>query len=56
LKTENLLLDENETLKVSNFGLSALPESRRQDGLLHTACGTPAYVAVAQRQMYGLVE
>uniref|UniRef100_A0A0E0PNX5 non-specific serine/threonine protein kinase n=1 Tax=Oryza rufipogon TaxID=4529 RepID=A0A0E0PNX5_ORYRU len=45
LKPENLLLDENETLKVSDFGLSALAESRRQDGLLHTACGTPAYVA-----------
>jgi 5'-AMP-activated protein kinase catalytic alpha subunit len=45
LKPENLLLDENETLKVSDFGLSALAESTRQDGLLHTACGTPAYVA-----------
>ncbi|XP_052154685.1 CBL-interacting protein kinase 28 [Oryza glaberrima] len=45
LKPENLLLDENETLKVSDFGLSVLAESRRQDGLLHTACGTPAYVA-----------
>ncbi|GJN14708.1 hypothetical protein PR202_gb01563 [Eleusine coracana subsp. coracana] len=33
------------TLKVSDFGLSALAESKRQDGLLHTACGTPAYVA-----------
>ncbi|KAL5225854.1 hypothetical protein ABZP36_012493 [Zizania latifolia] len=45
LKPENLLLDENETLKVSDFGLSALAASKRQDGLLHTACGTPAYVA-----------
>lgn len=45
LKPENLLLDENENLKVSDFGLSALADSRRQDGLLHTACGTPAYVA-----------
>jgi 5'-AMP-activated protein kinase catalytic alpha subunit len=45
LKLENLLLDENETLKVSDFGLSALAESKRQDGMLHTACGTPAYVA-----------
>ncbi|CAM0950475.1 unnamed protein product [Alopecurus aequalis] len=45
LKPENLLLDENENLKVSDFGLSALSESRRQDGLLHTACGSPAYVA-----------
>lgn len=45
LKPENLLLDENENLKVSDFGLSALTESKRQDGLLHTTCGTPAYVA-----------
>lgn len=45
LKPENLLLDENGNLKVSDFGLSALSESRKQDGLLHTTCGTPAYVA-----------
>lgn len=45
IKPENLLLDENEDLKVSDFGLSALAESKRQDGLLHTTCGTPAYVA-----------
>ncbi|CAM0883040.1 unnamed protein product [Alopecurus aequalis] len=45
LKPENLLLDENENLKVSDFGLSALADCTRQDGLLHTTCGTPAYVA-----------
>ncbi|GFS42583.1 CBL-interacting protein kinase 5 [Actinidia rufa] len=45
LKPENLLLDENGDLKVSDFGLSALPEQLRHDGLLHTRCGTPAYVA-----------
>ncbi|CAI9283342.1 unnamed protein product [Lactuca saligna] len=45
LKPENLLLDESGNLKVTDFGLSALCESRRQDGLLHTTCGTPAYVA-----------
>ncbi|CAL9205935.1 CBL-interacting protein kinase 18 [Musa acuminata AAA Group] len=45
LKPENLLLDDNGNLKISDFGLSALAESKRQDGLLHTTCGTPAYVA-----------
>lgn len=45
LKPENLLLDENRNLKISDFGLSALPDCKRQDGLLHTSCGTPAYVA-----------
>ncbi|THG06702.1 hypothetical protein TEA_002720 [Camellia sinensis var. sinensis] len=45
LKPENLLLDANEVLKVSDFGLSALPQQVREDGLLHTTCGTPNYVA-----------
>ncbi|XVF37432.1 hypothetical protein REPUB_Repub20aG0007300 [Reevesia pubescens] len=45
LKPENLLLDEHGNLKVTDFGLSALAESKQQDGLLHTTCGTPAYVA-----------
>ncbi|KAI3450254.1 hypothetical protein Pfo_006919 [Paulownia fortunei] len=45
LKPENLLLDENGDLKVSDFGLSALTDQVQADGLLHTLCGTPAYVA-----------
>ncbi|XP_039020700.1 CBL-interacting protein kinase 23-like isoform X3 [Hibiscus syriacus] len=45
LKPENLLLDGNGVLKVSDFGLSALPQQVRADGLLHTTCGTPNYVA-----------
>ncbi|KAH0706988.1 CBL-interacting serine/threonine-protein kinase 6 [Solanum tuberosum] len=45
LKPENLLLDEEGNLKVTDFGLSAFTDHLRQDGLLHTTCGTPAYVA-----------
>lgn len=45
LKPENLLLDEGGNLKVTDFGLSAFTEHLKQDGLLHTTCGTPAYVA-----------
>ncbi|GAB2233712.1 hypothetical protein Droror1_Dr00002941 [Drosera rotundifolia] len=45
LKPENLLLDATGNLKVSDFGLSALSQQVRDDGLLHTSCGTPNYVA-----------
>ncbi|KAJ0836699.1 putative protein kinase CAMK-CAMKL-CHK1 family [Helianthus annuus] len=45
LKPENILLDEDGNLKVSDFGLSAISEQIRGDGLFHTFCGTPAYVA-----------
>ncbi|CAI9087255.1 OLC1v1021282C1 [Oldenlandia corymbosa var. corymbosa] len=45
LKPENILLDEDGNLKVSDFGLSAISEQIKQDGLFHTFCGTPAYVA-----------
>lgn len=47
LKPENLLLDEGDTLKISDFGLSNL--YRGNDGgqgtMLQTVCGTPNYVA-----------
>ncbi|GLJ49585.1 hypothetical protein SUGI_1051810 [Cryptomeria japonica] len=45
LKPENLLLDTYGNLKISDFGLSALSQQVRDDGLLHTTCGTPNYVA-----------
>ncbi|KAG2728120.1 hypothetical protein I3843_01G185600 [Carya illinoinensis] len=53
VKPQNLLLDKDGNLKVSDFGLSALPEQLK-NGLLHTACGTPAYTApeVVRRRGY----
>ncbi|KAH9604459.1 hypothetical protein KSS87_016526 [Heliosperma pusillum] len=45
LKPENLLLDSFGVLKIADFGLSVFSQQVREDGLLHTACGTPNYVA-----------
>ncbi|XP_071722310.1 CBL-interacting serine/threonine-protein kinase 24-like [Rutidosis leptorrhynchoides] len=43
LKPENLLIDAFGSLKVSDFGLSALPQQGVE--ILHTTCGTPNYLA-----------
>ncbi|WVY93544.1 hypothetical protein V8G54_032632 [Vigna mungo] len=54
LKLENLLLDAFGNLKISDFGLSALSQQVRDDGLLHTTCGTPNYVAPEVQTNYML--
>ncbi|KAL8120424.1 hypothetical protein AgCh_017559 [Apium graveolens] len=45
LKLENVLVDADGNIRISDFGLSALPQHFRDDGLLHTTCGSPNYVA-----------
>ena len=42
---ENLLLDGEDNLKISDFGLSAIWDDGARAELLHTTCGTPNYVA-----------
>ncbi|KAF8652241.1 hypothetical protein HU200_062877 [Digitaria exilis] len=45
IKHKKLLLDSNGDLKVLGFGLSALSQQVKEDGLLHTTCGRPHFVA-----------
>ncbi|KAL0722327.1 hypothetical protein Bca4012_036926 [Brassica carinata] len=53
LKLENLLLDDEGNLKVSDFGLSIVSEQLMQDGICQTFCGTPAYLAPEVLTMKG---
>ncbi|CAM0958228.1 unnamed protein product [Alopecurus aequalis] len=54
LKPENVLVDRKGSIKISDFGLSALPQHLGGDGLLHTTCGSPNYIApeVVQNRGY----
>ncbi|KAK8940306.1 CBL-interacting protein kinase 1 [Platanthera guangdongensis] len=45
LKPENVLVDAEGKLKISDFGLGALSQNLGNDGLLHTTCGSPNYIA-----------
>ncbi|GMH08499.1 hypothetical protein Nepgr_010339 [Nepenthes gracilis] len=51
MKPQNILLDQDGNIKISDFGLSAV---RNGQQLLHTACGTPAFAApeVVSRRGY----
>jgi serum/glucocorticoid-regulated kinase 2 len=53
LKPENLLLDNEGHIRLTDFGLSK--DSIKDDGLSHTFCGTPEYLApeVLQGQGHG---
>ncbi len=42
LKLENILIDESNTVKIADFGLSNLMKDGK---LLRTSCGSPKYAA-----------
>ncbi|XP_043543436.1 hormonally up-regulated neu tumor-associated kinase homolog [Chiloscyllium plagiosum] len=54
LKIENFLLDENNNIKIVDFGLSNTLKNDSQE-LLNTQCGSPAYAApeLLAHQKYG---
>ena len=45
LKPENVMLDEDGHCKLVDFGFAVQPDSQ---GLIHTICGTPAYLSPEQ--------
>ncbi|KAI8607595.1 kinase-like domain-containing protein, partial [Chytriomyces sp. MP71] len=44
LKLENILLDEEQNVLISDFGF-ANQSTANPDGLLRTSCGSPCYAA-----------
>jgi hypothetical protein len=57
LKPENLLLDANDCMKISDFGLSALTDDGGgQKKTLMTTCGTPNYVAPVKKNFFLIFE
>ena len=56
VQPENVLLraTNDETIKIADFGF-AKELGTTPDGLLHTACGTPGYVApeILRQKPYG---
>ena len=52
IKPQNLFLDENGNLKISDFGLSSMGEAK-DGGLLHTFCGTPVFAAQEVMSRHG---
>lgn len=45
MKPENLLLDKNFVLKITDFGFSTNLAGKNDDGLLNTQLGTMSYMA-----------
>ncbi len=45
LKLENILLDKNFNVKITDFGFSARVKGRDGSGIIHTCLGTKAFMA-----------
>jgi serine/threonine protein kinase len=45
LKPNYLLIDVDGNLKIADFGINALCQQHGSDGLIHTMCRTPSYIA-----------